>query len=120
MFKKTFMLPKSNRLKSDEDFKNVFKNGKTSENQFFRIKFFKNQKNFSRFGFVISVKLLKKATSRNILKRRLRAICQSLLKDLKSNFDIVIWPKTNSISLNYKDLTDYLRELIIKNDFLSF
>ena len=107
------MLPKSNRLKSDEDFKNVFKNGKTSENQFFRVKFLKNQKNLSRFGFIISTKLLKKAVSRNIFKRRLRVICRSLLQDLKSNFDIVIWPKTNSISLNYRDLADYLRELMI-------
>ena len=108
------MLPKIHRLKSDEDFKNIFKNGKTLENEFFRVKFLKNKKNFNRFGFVISTKLLKKAVSRNTLKRRLRAICQSLLKDLKSGFDIVIWPKTNSTSLNYKDLTDYLRELTIK------
>ena len=62
------MLPEINRLKSDEDFKNVFKNGKTLENQFFRIKFLKNQKNFSRFGFIISARILKKATARNILK----------------------------------------------------
>lgn len=114
------MLPKIHRLKSDKDFKNVFKNGKTSENLFFRIKFLKNQKNFSRFGFVISAKLLKKATSRNILKRRLRVICRSLLKCLKFGFDVVIWPKKISTSLNYKDLSDYLKELMKKNDFLSF
>ena len=114
------MLPIINRLKSSEDFKNVFKNGKTSENQFFRIKFLKNRKNFSRFGFIISTKLLKKATARNFLKRRLRMICKPLLKDLKSGFDIVIWPKINSTSLNYKNLTDSLRELMIKNDFISF
>ncbi|MBI2446332.1 MAG: ribonuclease P protein component [Parcubacteria group bacterium] len=107
------MLPRINRLKSDEDFKNVFKNGKTSENHFFRIKFLKNRKNFSRFGFIISAKLLKKATARNTLKRRLRMICRYLLKDLKYGFDIVIWPKKNSTSLNYKNLTDYLRELIV-------
>ncbi|OGD25577.1 ribonuclease P protein component [Candidatus Azambacteria bacterium RIFCSPHIGHO2_01_FULL_40_24] len=110
------MLPGINRLKSDEDFKNVFKNGKKSENQFFRIKFLKNQKNLSRFGFIISTKLLKKATVRNILKRRLRMICRHLLKDLKCKFDVVIWPKTNSISLNYKDLTNYLRELILAKE----
>ena len=113
------MLPKTNRLKSDKDFRNVFKNGKTSENQFFRVKFLKNQKNFSRFGFIISAKLLKKATARNVLKRRLRMVCKPLLKDLKYGFDIVIWPKTSSISLNYKDLTDYLRELIILTKIIN-
>ncbi len=110
------MLPKVNRLQSDKDFKNIFKNGKTSENQFFRVKFLKNQKNFSRFGFVISVKLLKKSTLRNTLKRRLRAICGSLLKDLKSDLDIVIWPKTSSVSLSYGDLAAYLKQLIISVD----
>ncbi len=106
------MLPKVNRLKSDKDFKNVFKNGQISENQFFRVKFLKNQKNFSRFGFIISAKLLRKAVQRNILKRRLRVICRSLLQDLKPNFDIVIWPKKNSAPLNYRDLASYLHDLL--------
>ncbi|KKS21811.1 MAG: hypothetical protein UU81_C0067G0002 [Microgenomates group bacterium GW2011_GWC1_41_8] len=43
-------------------------------------------------------------------------ICKLLLKDLKSSFDIVIWPKTNSTSLNYKNLTDSLRELILAKE----
>ena len=106
------MLPEINRLKSDRNFKNVFKNGKTLENRFFRVKFLKNHKNFSRFGFIISAKLLKKATQRNTLKRRLRAICRFLIRDLKSNFDIVIWPKADSTSLNYKELTNNLYDLL--------
>lgn len=107
------MLKELNRLKSDRDFRNVFRNGKTLENHFFRVKFSKNQKNVSRFGFIISTKVLKKANLRNALKRRLRAICRSLVKDLKPGFDIVIWPKTSSASLNYTDLFNYLSELII-------
>ncbi len=106
------MLKEVNRLKSDKDFRNVFKNGRTSENRFIRIKFLKNQNNISRFGFIISTKVLKKANLRNSLKRRLRAICRSFLKDLKPGLDIVVWPKTSAASLDYKDLTGYLRELI--------
>ena len=106
------MLSKFNRLKSDKDFKNVFKNGKTLENQFFRVKFLKNRQGFSRFGFIISAKLLKKATARNVLKRRLRAISRTLIKDLKSNYDIVIWPKTNSTSAYYKELASNLHDLL--------
>lgn len=106
------MLPKINRLKSDKDFKNVFKSGKMLENRFLRVKFLKNQRNYSRFGFITSAKVLKKATIRNFLKRRLRAASRFLIKDLKPGFDIVIWPKKISASLNYKDLEIYLRELI--------
>lgn len=108
------MLPKVNRLKSDKDFKNVFKNGKGLENQFLRVKFLKNNINYSRFGFVISAKVLKKAVTRNILKRRLRNITRSLIENLKPGLDIVLWPKKNSVSINYKDLRDSLEELINK------
>lgn len=93
---------------------NIFKRGKTLENDFFRVKLLMNQKNYSRFGFVISAKVLKKATSRNVLKRRLRDISRFLVKDLKSNFDIIVWPKIASLSLNYRDLNSHLRALIIK------
>lgn len=108
------MLSKMNRLKSDWDFKNVFRNGKTLENRFIRVKFLKNQKNVSRFGFIISTKVLKKANERNTLKRRLRAISRSLLKGLKPGFDIVVWPKTSSAALSYNDLAGCLADLIIK------
>jgi len=108
------MLPKINRLKSDKDFRRVFMGGRTLENRFIRIKFLKNQKNVTRFGFIISTKVLKKANVRNSLKRRLRAMCRSLVKDLKPGFDIVIWPKASSAALNHSDLTDCLADLIVK------
>ena len=108
------MLKEANRLKSDRDFKNVFRNGRTLENRFMRVKFLKNQKNVSRFGFIISVKVLKKANERNTLKRRLRAISRSLLKDLKHSFDIVVWPKASSAALNHSSLVDCMTDLIIK------
>lgn len=108
------MLSKINRLKYDRDFRNVFRNGRTLENQFFRIKLLKNKKNASRFGFIISAKVLKKANERNTLKRRLRAISRSLLKDLKTSFDIVVWPKSSSAALNHNDLEGSLTDLIIK------
>lgn len=108
------MLPKINRLKSDKDFKNIFKNGRTLENNFFRIKFLKNQKNYSRFGFIISTKVLKEATLRNTLKRRLRAASRFLVKDLKLGLDIVIWPKKITAFLNYRDIANSLKELLIK------
>ena len=106
------MLPAINRLKSDKDFKNIFKSGRTLENQFLRVKFLKNHKNISRFGFIVSTKISKRANIRNTLKRRLRAIVISLIKDFKTGFDIVIWPKTASTTLDYKDLFENLYNLI--------
>lgn len=108
------MLKESNRLKSDKDFRNAFRNGKILENQFIRIKFLKSQKSISRFGFIISNRVLHKAHERNSLKRRLRAICQSLVKDLKPSFDIVFWPKASSAALRHSDLVESVKDLIIK------
>lgn len=113
------MLPKINRLKSESDFKRVFSNGKISENQFIKIKFAENNKNHTRFGFVISTKFAKKAVTRNLVKRRLRAVSCFLLKNIKKGFDIVVWPKKMSEKSDYSILLDNLKNLLTKNDLLS-
>ena len=115
------MLSKINRLTATGDFKNVFSKGSLSENQLIRMKFVKNYKNFSRIGFIVSIKFYKKASKRNLVKRRLRAAAFFLFKKVKPGYDIVIWPK-KAIKENkdYKNIVDNLRELLIKNDIISF
>ncbi len=115
------MLSKLHRLRSDRDFKKVFAAGKVAENQYLRIKYHGNQEKFSRFGFVVSVKLAKKATTRNLIKRRLRAAIRFLLTKIKPGFDIVIWPKTPLLKDNkYQTVVESLKILLSKNDLLPF
>src|SRR3989344_6197911 len=106
------MFSKINRLRSDQDFKRVFRNGRTLENQFFRIKFLMNYKNINRFGFIVSNKISKKATVRNNIKRRLRLICRPLTISKDNGFDVVVWPKTSSIKLKYIDFSNNIWDLI--------
>ncbi len=113
------MLPKENLLKSDSDFKKVFRYGKISENEFFKIKFLENNKKNSRFGFIISNKFAKQAVIRNLIKRRLRASTRFLLKDIKSGFDVVVWPKAVLKLSGYQVLLFNFKQLLIKNDILS-
>ena len=113
------MLPKANRLKSDGDFKKIFKYGKISENEFIKVKFLKNFKQHSRFGFIVSNKFAPKAVVRNLFKRRLRAATYFLLKNIKPGFDVAIWPKTVLKKINYQILLNNLKNLLIKNDILS-
>jgi len=113
------MLPEANRLKSNDDFKKIFKYGKISENEFMRIKFLKNFKKRSRFGFIVSNKFAPKAVVRNLFKRRLRAAVYFLLKNIKPGFDIVIWPKITLKKINYQILLNNFKNLLIKNDILS-
>ena len=113
------MLPEANRLKSDGDFKKIFKYGKISENEFMKIKFLKNFKPYSRFGFIVSNKLAPKAVVRNLFRRRLRAAAYFLLKNIKPGFDVVIWPKTAFKKFSYQTLLNNFKNLLIKNDLLS-
>ncbi len=113
------MLPEANRLKSDDDFKKIFKYGKISENEFIKIIFLKNFKKHSRFGFIISNKFARKAVVRNLFRRRLRAAAHFLLKNIKPGFDVVIWPKTALKKIDYQILLNNFKNLLIKNDILS-
>ena len=108
------MLPQKNHLKADRDFKKVFRDGKTSEGDLIKIRFLKNFKKYSRFGFIISNTFESKAVSRNLIKRRLRAAVYFLLKNIKPGFDIIIWPKAALKKSTYQSI---LNNFKIPNSF---
>ena len=98
----------------------MFSAGRTAENRYLRIKYAKNQEKFSRFGFVVSIKLAKKAVARNLVKRRLRAAVCFLLPKIKPERDIVIWPRAPLLEDNkYRTVVENLELLLSKNDLLS-
>lgn len=83
-------LAKTLRLRKEKDFKTVFIKGKIFKGSFLNLRIFKNNLNTSRFGFVISVKISKKAVLRNKTKRRLKECARLNLARLKPGFDVVI------------------------------
>lgn len=74
------MLLKENRLRKKRDFDLVFKKGKVFKEDFLVLKIAKNNLNKSRFGFIVSQKVSKKAVLRNKIKRKLREIIRLNLK----------------------------------------
>lgn len=90
-------------LKKKKDFNKAYK-GKTIAGKLIFLKAQKNNLDVSRFGFVVSSKISKKAVIRNKIKRRLREI----VKDFKKGFDIIIIVKPEIINKTYQE---------IKNDF---
>ena len=84
------MLPRENRLKKEEDFKKVFKKGRGFTNDLLVLKVIKNNLDISRFAFVISKKISKKATVRNRIKRRLDNIIRADLPKIKKGWDGII------------------------------
>lgn len=81
------MLLRQNRIKKKDDIERIFKKGKSFKEGFLLLKTLKNDLNASRFGFVVSKKISKKANVRNKIKRRLREIIRLEIKSLKPGTD---------------------------------
>lgn len=79
------MLPTKNRLRKDVDIGKVFKNGKNYREGLLILKIIGNNLTESRFGFLISQKVSKKAVVRNKIKRTLSVALQEIIKKEKMN-----------------------------------
>ena len=84
------MLPKVNRLKRKKDIERVFKEGQGFKEDFLIFKMVKNDLRNSRFAFIVSQKVSKKATLRNKIKRRLNELVRRVLPKVQSGMDIVL------------------------------
>ncbi|OQA04987.1 MAG: ribonuclease P [bacterium ADurb.Bin400] len=98
------MLKSENRLKSEHAFNWVFRHSKPvySNNLVFRVAKIparlrggittsgKESSSPVRFGYIISSKVIKKATRRNDIKRKLRRISRELLPRIKPGYDVVV------------------------------
>lgn len=103
------MLSKVHRLQKDKDFKKVFRFSRPAQAGNLAIRTAENRLKQSRFGFVISNKIEKRATRRNALKRRLRALARSLISRVKTGYDVIVIVRTG-----YKFPYDYS---VISADF---
>lgn len=83
------MLSKTNRLKRKKDIENVFKRGRGFKEGFLILKIIKNNLKNSRFAFVISRKISRKATLRNKIKRKLSELVRLKIKRVKGGMDFI-------------------------------
>lgn len=84
------MLPKINRLKNKKEIERVFKKGKGFKEDFLILKVAKSNFENSRFAFVVSKKISKKATLRNKIRRRLGELIRFKIKKFKNGMDLVL------------------------------
>ena len=105
------MLPKKYRLNKRKDFENVFKNGKFFYNQYVTVKYLKNELDLPRLAFVVSNKISKKAVERNKIKRRLRAIFYTSLKEVRPGLDYIIIVKAAIKEVSFMEMKESLNSL---------
>lgn len=113
------MLPKINRIKKKKDFEIISKNGKNIKSNLFILKVLPNNFGISRFAFVISQKVSKKAVVRNKIRRRLSKVIEKKIKEIKPGIDIVFIVlkaiETNSFLEIEKEVIDiFINNKLIK------
>ena len=116
------MLPKINCLKKNKEFERVFKKGQSFKEDFLILKAVPNNLKDSRFGFIVSSKVSKKAVIRNKIKRWLRAAILLKLKrfdNIKESADIVMIVKPE---INIKGFQEVQKTIdsLLKSVFNKF
>lgn len=98
------MLSRANRLSEKRDFQRVFARGRAAPTPLYTIKWNKNTFGAPRFGFIVANTISKKATQRNIIRRRLR---EAVRRNLAASFpavDVVIIARPALLTSRYKDI----------------
>jgi len=114
------MLPKKHRLTKNKDFQELYKKGASVFLPPLALRYKKIGKNKnSRFGFVVSNKIYKKSTARNLLKRRLRAMVNNKLKQILPGFDCVITTRAKIRGKNYQQIEEDLERLFTRAKILN-
>lgn len=113
------MLSKKHRLAKEKDFQEVFKKGKFFAEGFITARIKENKLDFSRFGFVITLKVSKKAVKRNLIRRRLQEAAKSFLGEIKPGYDVVAIPKADGENKTYQEIRDAFKKILRKAGILE-
>lgn len=108
------MLPKIHRLNRQKDFDAIFQRGALAQDIFLAIRFLPNQQKISRFGFIISAKVAKRAVERNRLRRQLGEVIRAHLKKISPKLDFILIVKTKLIGASYEEIEGILISLLKK------
>jgi len=113
------MLKPPNRIQKDSDFRRVFKSSKPFYVEHLAIRALKTSLSTTRFGFVISNKIEKRATRRNTIKRRLREATRELLPEVRAGFDVIVIVKSPfDYPSKYQNIVSELRSGLRKSGLL--
>ena len=113
------MLKKQFRIRKQKDFENVFSKGRYVSEKFLTLKVVGNDLAYSRFGFIISNKVSKKAVERNRSKRLLRESIRLMQSRIKPKVDFVFIAKKEIIGKDFSEVNDCVEKLLKKSGLLE-
>jgi ribonuclease P protein component len=113
--KSTHLLPSANRLLKERDFFLLSRSRTSAFAKALGMKVRENALPHSRFGIVVGLKVSKRATERNLIKRRIREIIRKSLKNVKAGYDLMVMANPMALKTEPKELErqalDCLRKL---------
>lgn len=113
------MLPKQHRLPLRIELRRVKKEGRLFQGKLFGLLLAPSPKAQTRFAFIISTKVHKKAVKRNRAKRLLAAALRELLPQMKSGSDGVFLAKKSLVEADFKQIKQEVILLLKKVHLLS-
>lgn len=113
------MLPSKNRLTKKKDFERILGKGKGVQTDFLFMKWVFNDLKSSRFGFIVSKKVSKKAPVRNKIKRKLREIIKSRLLKIKKKVDCIFIVRSGLERKDFHKLEEIVDRVLIKAKFFK-
>ena len=119
------MLPRDARIQKSRDFRAIYQSRRAFPAKLLVLHLRKlagaEREYPVRFGFVISKKAARKAHDRNLLKRRLREICRTIIiPDLSQGkcADVLFVARSEAAAADFKTLLDEVNQLCRKAGLL--
>jgi ribonuclease P protein component len=119
-------LPKPHRLRRRQDFQQVYQQGKRHQGTHLMLRSLPSDPNSTtenlpatRFGISVSLKVSKKAVTRNLLKRRVKAALRQLLPQVARGWSVVIGVRPSAQGCEYVQILRELEQLLTAAEVLN-
>ena len=113
------MLPRPVRITRRADWDRLHRRGTAVHSRALVMKFQETHRPQTRFGFIVGVKVSKRATIRNQVKRRLRAFVARERPTVKAGYDIIMIARTPSATTPPAELQQTIRMLLHRAHLLN-
>jgi ribonuclease P protein component len=98
------MFARSNRLSTDKDVMRVLRKGRAVFTNLLGVKALPNSDGKVRITVVVSTKVHKRATERNLIKRRVREVLRKFIPGFKKPIDMVVMAQKEAVGRSQADL----------------
>lgn len=106
-------------LKKHSRLKNTLLNSSFFSTPYFNLKFQINRGNVSRFGFIVSKRIDKRAVVRNRIKRVLRSCIERNTGSIKKGYDFSFIIKNEAVGMNREELCRVVLDSFGQNKLLK-